>query len=1011
MTSLFRYILSAILALSLIQSSYARTSTENLIVEESDILGIQKQETAIEEDSFSEEVQTQKRDYAWIVNVKKGPFLTEKKAKQAAFDLNKIINRTIPELKNKVSINWELTLPKNKKISQDKLSWMVNLKFGIYNSKNIALRAVQKIKPTQRIPENVFITRELKDSNVSNLIETTDSKISGKIFFSRELLPEKNKTKEFILVTTNSNSLNVRKNPSSSSSVIGKLPKGSKVPHIKNDNSKKRNGNWFYVEYSKGKFGWVSSSYTRKIVDVGDSLSIQAKLKISKIKEKPIISQFEKIKPLATVLQSELDIIKADKAKAIQATNQAKTKAKEEKLASIKEFKNLKDKSSKQIEILLTKTDSLQSELNQIKIDKAKSTQATNQANTKAKEEKLASIKEFENLKDKSSKEIQDLKITTNSLQSQLNQLKSDKAKAIKATNQAKTRAKEERLASIKEFENLKAKNSEQIKSLQTTTASLRLELDKATNEKIKAIKATNLSNTKAKEERLSSISKYQGLKVRSSKEIEDLKTKTDSLTTKLNKTRIEKTKIIESRNQANLRAKEEKIVFTRENNTLKQKISSLRVVLEKFKIEKEKNTQLTNEIKAKTKKESFASIKEFKKLKVKNLKEIQDLKTINASLQSELNKVKTDKAKTIVANNQVILMAKEEKNLLEKKIRSLRVVLDKFKVNKEKDNQLTNQANTKAKDERLASISKYNNLKEKKSEEIKNLKTITASLRSELDKVETDKAKAIETAGQASAQIQTERLKNAKLMASLEIKNEKEISNLKEIFDLKIFITSLQSELKKIQVEKDVVINAFNETSAELKTTNSDNLKFTNKLKDTVLFLRKELDNLKVESDKNKREEKIVSSNETDLIKEASRKKILTLKNTVISLRSKLDKDKANKTNKLTTIDQANIKENKKLNSTIKNLRTVLETFKNKKLKTDEATKALNLKLGAERILKDKEISALKKETIVLKLKLDKANLDRVKAIGRINQRIKKPTTGLIPKKEIIDQPSKKQG
>ncbi|MBT3516251.1 MAG: hypothetical protein HN465_01580, partial [Nitrospina sp.] len=631
--------------------------------------------------------------------------------------------------------------------------------------------------------------------------------------------------------------------------------------------------------------------------------------------------------------------------------------------------------------------------------------------NTKAKEEKLASIKEFENLKDKSSKEIQDLKITTNSLQSQLNQLKSDKAKAIKATNQAKTKAKEERLASIKEFENLKAKNSEQIKSLQTTTASLRLELDKATNEKTKAIKATNLSNTKAKEERLASISKYQELKVRSSKEIEDLKTKTDSLTTKLNKTRIEKTKIIESGNQANLRAKEEKIVFTRENNTLKQKISSLRVVLEKFKIEKEKNTQLTNEIKAKTKKESFASIKEFKRLKVKNLKEIQDLKTINASLQSELNKVKTDKAKTIVANNQVILMAKEEKNLLEKKIRSLRVVLDKFKVNKEKDNQLTNQANTKAKDERLASISKYNNLKEKKSEEIKNLKTITASLRSELDKVETDKAKAIETAGQASAQIQTERLKNAKLMASLEIKNEKEISNLKEIFDLKIFITSLQSELKKIQVEKDVVINAFNETSAELKTTNSDNLKFTNKLKDTVLFLRKELDNLKVESDKNKREEKIVSSNETDLIKEASRKKILALKNTVISLRSKLDKDKANKTNKLTTIDQANIKENKKLNSTIKNLRTVLETFKNKKLKTDEATKALNLKLGAERILKDKEISALKKETIILKLKLDKANLDRVKAIGKINQRIKKPSTGLIPKKEIIDQPSKKQG
>ena len=1009
MTSISRYILSAILVISLIQSSYARTSTENLIVEESDILGIPKKETAIEEDSFSEEIQTQKRDYAWIVNVKKGPFLTEKKAKQAAFDLNKIINRTIPELKNKVSINWELKLPKNKKIPKDKLSWIVNLKFGIYNSKNIALRAVQKIKPTQRIPENVFITRELKDSNVSNLMETTDSKISGKIFFSRELLPEKNKTKEFILVTTNSNSLNVRENPSSSSSVIGKLLKGSKIPHTGNDIPEKRNDNWFYVEYSKGKFGWVSSSYTRKIRDSGDSLSTQAKLKTSKTKEKSRISQFEKIKPLATVLQSELDIIKADKAKAIQATNQANTKAKEEKLASIKEFKNLKDKSSKQIEtlltkteslqselnkikiakakaikatnqantkakeeklasikefknlkdksskqieilltktdslqselnqikidkakstqatnqantkakkeklasikefknlkdksskqieILLTKTDSLQSELNQIKIDKAKSTQATNQANTKAKEEKLAiikefenlkdksskeiqdlkittnflqselnqlksdkaksiqatnqantkakkeklaSIKEFENLKDKSSKEIQDLKITTNSLQSELNQLKSDKAKSIQATNQANTKVKEERIASIKEFENLKAnsskqiealqtitaslkselnllklkkskaiqatnqaktkekkenlaiieefkklkaKNSEQIKSLQTTTASLRLELDKATNEKIKAIKTTNLSNTKAKEERLSSISKYQGLKVRSSKEIEDLKTKTDSLTTKLNKTRIDKAKIIETKNQANLRAKEEKIVFTRENNTLKQKISSLRIVLEKFKIEKEKNTQLTNEIKAKTKKESFASIKEFKKLKVKNLKEIQDLKTINASLQSELNKVKTDKAKTIMANNQVILMAKEEKNSLEKKIRSLRVVLDKFKSNKEKDNQLTNQANSKTKEERLASISKYNNLKEKKSEEIKNLKTITASLRSELDKVETDKAKAIKATNQSDTKAKEERLASISKYNNLKKKNPKKLKTLRQ--------------------------------------------------------------------------------------------------------------------------------------------------------------------------------------------------------------------------------------
>jgi len=118
-------LLSAILVLSLIQSSYARTSTKDLILEESDIHGIQKQETAIEENSFSEEVKTQKIDYAWIVNVKKGPFPTKKKAKQAAFDLNKILNRTIPELKNKVSINWELKLPKIKNFPKTSyLGWL-----------------------------------------------------------------------------------------------------------------------------------------------------------------------------------------------------------------------------------------------------------------------------------------------------------------------------------------------------------------------------------------------------------------------------------------------------------------------------------------------------------------------------------------------------------------------------------------------------------------------------------------------------------------------------------------------------------------------------------------------------------------------------------------------------------------------------------------------------------------------------------------------------------------------
>ena len=68
-----RLILSAILFLSLIQSGHAKTSTENLIVNESDILGLKKS-TEIEEGDFFEDVQVNLDEYVWIVNLKNGPF-------------------------------------------------------------------------------------------------------------------------------------------------------------------------------------------------------------------------------------------------------------------------------------------------------------------------------------------------------------------------------------------------------------------------------------------------------------------------------------------------------------------------------------------------------------------------------------------------------------------------------------------------------------------------------------------------------------------------------------------------------------------------------------------------------------------------------------------------------------------------------------------------------------------------------------------------------------------------
>jgi len=264
MASSLRLILSAILFLSLIQSGQAKTSTENLIVKESDILEFKKS-TEIEEGDFFEDVQINSDGYVWIVNLKNGPFSTEEKANQAALELKKTLGITLPKLPKEISILRKSKSPNNKNFNKAKFSWMINLRLGVYDSKDKALQIAQELKAIQKVPENVFLTRETKDIKTSNFAENNIPEVSGQIFLSREATPIKDKTKHFILVATKSNSLNVRKNPSSSSPVIARLLRGSKVPHIKNNTPENHSGSWFYIEYSKGKFGWVSSSYTKKL--------------------------------------------------------------------------------------------------------------------------------------------------------------------------------------------------------------------------------------------------------------------------------------------------------------------------------------------------------------------------------------------------------------------------------------------------------------------------------------------------------------------------------------------------------------------------------------------------------------------------------------------------------------------------------------------------------------------------------------------------------------------------
>ena len=117
---------------------------------------------------------------------------------------------------------------------------------------------------------------------------------------------------------------------------------------------------------------------------------------------------------------------------------------------------------------LKTVTASLRTELDKIKAEKAAATQAIDQANAKVQADKLASAKEIKDLKEKSGKEINELKTVTASLRTELYKIKGDKAAAIQATNQANAEAQANKTASANEINKLK-----------TATASLRTELDK----------------------------------------------------------------------------------------------------------------------------------------------------------------------------------------------------------------------------------------------------------------------------------------------------------------------------------------------------------------------------------------------------------------------------------------------------------------------------------------------------------------------------------------------------
>ena len=94
--------------------------------------------------------------------------------------------------------------------------------------------------------------------------------LSGNFVFaqdSKQSIESEVEGEGYILIVTKGNPLNVRQKASSLSPVVGSLLNGSQVPFtgITANDPVNRNSFWYQVEYAKGKLGWVSGGYSKKI--------------------------------------------------------------------------------------------------------------------------------------------------------------------------------------------------------------------------------------------------------------------------------------------------------------------------------------------------------------------------------------------------------------------------------------------------------------------------------------------------------------------------------------------------------------------------------------------------------------------------------------------------------------------------------------------------------------------------------------------------------------------------
>ena len=382
--------------------------------------------------------------YLWTINLKSGPFPTKDKAKQAGTELINVTRNTINLPQNNISTTQAKSSKENKRSSTANYSWAVNFRLGSYKSRDKALKIVKILKVNQALRASISLSREPININTFKPEANSQSKITGELLLTQNKVSVKSKAKYSILISTKGNSLNVRKGPSTSSPIISKLPNGIKVPYIKKHINEKNDDLWFFIKYSQENYGWVSSKYSKRIIDSSSTVSKQDSLNPLNTQRAHVNNESDNKqnnkKETTARIQKEIDKESVKRPKAISDTT---TKIKELKPSSELYISRIADLQKINAALLL------ENERNYQKIADLRRTNII-----------LEMEKEFK------TKELLKLKATSSVIQTELDKIKSEKptpAKEVQITNEINTN---KLLISQKTNASLRLQNEDKIKKI-----------------------------------------------------------------------------------------------------------------------------------------------------------------------------------------------------------------------------------------------------------------------------------------------------------------------------------------------------------------------------------------------------------------------------------------------------------------------------------------------------------------------------------------------------------------